>query len=32
MCIGDDENEKLEFEMILHLLNHNNNSFYLIIM
>jgi len=31
MCIGDDENEKLEFEMTLHLLN-NKNSFYLIIM
>jgi len=31
MCIGDDENEKLEFEMTLNLLNHNktnnNNSF-----
>ncbi|CAF3988024.1 unnamed protein product [Rotaria magnacalcarata] len=28
MCVGDDENEKLEFEMILHV--SKNNSFYFI--
>lgn len=37
MCIGDDDNDKLEFEMTLQILNpnktnNNNYSFYLIIM
>ncbi|CAF1205708.1 unnamed protein product [Rotaria sordida] len=34
ICIGDDGNEKLEFEMTLHVIKHkktNNNSFHIII-
>jgi hypothetical protein len=32
MCIGDDGNEELEFEMSLQLLKQKNNSFYAIVM